>query len=94
MRAKKKNRIEWKGKSGRTKSIAWWWDRRGSLGKWWLIPTIRYEHAFDPMTIEFHFLKFNIRYYSVMRYTVEEFKTILKEKGFDTTKAQPGYFEL
>ena len=49
---------------------------------------------FDPLTIEFHFLKFNIRYHSVMRYTAEEFKAVLKEKGFDASKVQPGYFEL
>ena len=94
MEKKRNNSVEWKGKNGRTKSITWWWDRRGSLGKWWLIPTIRYEHVFDPLSIEFHFLKFNIRYHSVMRYTGEEFKTMLKEKGMDVSSAQPGYFEL
>ena len=94
MREKRNNRIEWKGKSGRTNSIAWWWDKRGSFGKWWLIPTIRYERVFDPLSIEFHFLKFNIRYHSVMRYTVEEFKEMLKKKGVDVSKATPGYFEL
>ena len=94
MREKRNNRIEWKGKSGRTNSIAWWWDKRGSFGKWWLIPTIRYERVFDPLSIEFHFLKFNIRYHSVMRYTGEEFKEMLKERGVDASKATPGYFEL
>ena len=83
-----------KGKNGRTKSITCWWDKRGSLGKWWLIPTIRYERVFDPLSVEFHFLKFNIRYHSVMRYTGEEFKEMLKKKGVDTSKVTPGYFEL
>ena len=91
---KKNNSIEWKAKNGRTKSISWWWDKHGSLGKWWLVPTIRYEHVFDPLSVEFHFLKFNIRYHSVMRYTGEEFKTMLKERGVDMSKATPGYFEL
>jgi hypothetical protein len=29
-----------------------------------------------------------------MRYTGEEFKAMLKEKGMDASNAQPGYFEL
>lgn len=94
MRKERKNSIQWKANNGRTKSITWWWDKRWSLGKWWLIPTIRYERVFDPLSIEFHFLKFNIRYHSVMRYTGEEFKEMLKKKGIDASKATPGYFEL
>ena len=94
MRKERKNKMQWKGKNGRTKSISWWWEKKGSLGKWWLIPTIRYEHVFDPLSIEFHFLKFSIRYSSVMRYTAEEFKEMLKERGMDVKNATPGYFEL
>lgn len=94
MRKERKNYWSWKAKNGRTKSIYICWDKKGSLGKWWLIPTIHYEHVFDPLSITFHFLKFNIEYHSVMRYTVEEFKDLMKERGVDLSKAEPGYFEL
>ena len=94
MRKERKNYWSWKAKNGRTKSIHIWWDKKGSLGKWWLIPTVHYDHVFDPLTISFHFLKLNIEYHSVMRYTVEEFKDLMKERGVDLSKAEPGYFEL
>ena len=80
----------WKGKDGRTRSIRWRWDRN----TWYILPTVHYEHVFDPLTITFHFLKFVVEYHSVMRYTVEEFKDMLKNRGTDITKAEPGYFDL
>ena len=94
MRKERNNKMQWKGKNGRTKSISWWWDKKGSLGKWWLLPTIHYDHVFDPLRITFHFLKLNIEYHSVMSYTVDEFKEMLHKRGMDINKAEPGYFEL
>ena len=85
---------QWKGKDGRSKSIRCWWDKRGSFGKWWLFPTVHIDHVFDPLTVSFHFLKFNIEYHSVMSYTVDEFKEMLNKRGVDISKAKPGYFEL
>lgn len=84
----------WKGRNGRTKTINCFWSKKGTIGKWWLIPTVHYDHVFDPLTITFHFLKFEIVYHSVMQYTIEEFKKEMGKKYVDVNNVEPGYFEL
>lgn len=70
----------------RTRTLKIGWLRSG---EWYLLPTIHYDHVFDPLSITFSFLRFYIKYHSVLRYSLDEFKEMLKEKGFNTEKCEP-----
>lgn len=93
MGKKRKGTIaRWKSKGGKTNTIRAWWC---TDGKWWVVPTIHYEHVFDPLTITFHFLKFNVAFHRVMRMDISEFKKMLERNGgFDPRNVKPGYFEV
>ena len=81
---------QWKGKSGRTNRLRCLWC---PSEKWWIIPTIHIGRVFDPLTITIHFLKLNLEYHSVMSYTIDEFKQVLKDHNMNINKTETGYFE-
>lgn len=78
-------------KKKRTRTFKAYWLRKG---EWFILPSLHYEHTFNPLHITFRFLKFEVSYSSVLRYTISEFKEMMTERGYDTSKVTPGYFEF
>ena len=73
----------------RTRTIRVYFNPKG---EWYILPSLHYERWGDPLHITFNFLCFTLAYHSVIRYTVEEFKQLLKDMKIK--KFEPGFFEL